>query len=72
MQVRTQVAEPVVRYISVNGRTAPARIVELNAETDGRVTTIEAERGQRLRQGQMILGLDPTLPLEPYDVGRVF
>ena len=58
VQVRTQVAEPIVRYISVNGRTAPARIVALNAETDGRVTTIEAERGERLKQGEMILRLD--------------
>ncbi len=37
VRVRTQSAEAVMRTIIVNGRTAPARVVELSAETDGRI-----------------------------------
>ena len=37
VQIRAQQAEPVTRTISVYGRTAPARTVEIKAETSGRV-----------------------------------
>jgi len=39
VRVRTQTAEEVVRTIIVNGKTAPARIVELSAEKGNRQTT---------------------------------
>lgn len=55
VRVRHQVAEEVTRNIVVNGRTAPARVVELNAETDGRVG---AERGDRFDAGDVIVQLD--------------
>lgn len=58
VQVRTQGAEPVMRIISVYGRTAPARVVEIKAETNGRVEAIEAARGQFLAAGKPILRLD--------------
>lgn len=58
VRVREQVAEQVTRTITVNGKTAPARIVELNAETDGRVVTIGGERGERLNKGDVIVRLD--------------
>jgi multidrug efflux system membrane fusion protein len=58
VQVRIQVAQPVTRFIGVYGRTAPARSVELNAETEGRVHAIAAQRGQRVRKGDVILRLD--------------
>ena len=38
VRVRTQSAEEVMRTIVVNGKTAPARITHLAAETDGRGT----------------------------------
>ena len=41
-----------------NGRTAPARVVELNAETDGRVIGVDAERGDRFDAGDVIVRLD--------------
>jgi multidrug efflux system membrane fusion protein len=56
--VRRQAAEEVTRIVSVNGRTAPARTVELNAETDGRVESIGVERGQRVDKGRVIVTLD--------------
>lgn len=58
VRVRQQVAEEVVRTISVNGRTAPARTVELNAETDGRVVALGVERGDRVDAGGVIVRLD--------------
>ena len=58
VRVRTQSAEEVMRTIVVNGKTAPARIVNLAAETDGRIEYIGAERGARLGRGDLIVRLD--------------
>jgi len=58
VRVRTQSAEEVQRTIVVNGKTAPARIVELSAETDGRVVFIGAERGRNISRGELIVRLD--------------
>jgi len=58
VRVRHQTAEEITRNITVNGRTAPARIVELNAETDGRVISVDAERGNRFDRGDVIVQLD--------------
>ena len=58
VRVRSQAAEEVTRTITVNGKTAPARIVEINAETDGRVVSVGAERGERLDRGEVIVRLD--------------
>ena len=58
VRVRHQIAEEVTRNITVNGRTAPARVVELNAETDGRVVSVGAARGDRFDAGDIIVQLD--------------
>jgi len=58
VRVRTQTAEEIVRTIVVNGKTAPARIVRLSAETDGRVEFIGAERGANVAHGGTIVKLD--------------
>ena len=58
VRVRQQSAEIVQRTISVNGKTAPARIVSLTAETDGRVIATGAERGANVEQGEIIVRLD--------------
>jgi multidrug efflux system membrane fusion protein len=58
VQVRTQLAESVVRYINVYGQTEPARTIELSAETEGRVEKIGIARGQRVKKGDVILRLD--------------
>lgn len=58
VRVRTQSAEAVMRTILVNGKTAPSRIVQLAAETDGRVEFIGAERGASLEKGDVIVRLD--------------
>ena len=58
VRVRRQTAEEVTRIITVNGRTAPARVVDINAETDGRVVSVGRERGDRLDRGDVIVNLD--------------
>lgn len=58
VRVRTLAAEDVTRTIAVNGKTAPARIAALSAETDGRVTSIGAERGANVDRGTVIVRLD--------------
>ncbi len=58
VRVRTQSAEEVIRTIVVNGKTAPARVVEIAAETDGRIEAIGAERGASMAAGELIVRLD--------------
>ena len=58
VRVRTQIAEEITRTIVVNGKTAPARVVELSAETDGRITRIGAKRGANVARGTVIVYLD--------------
>ena len=58
VQVKNQVAEEIIRYISVYGQTAPARTITISAETEGRVEHIGAGRGTQLRKGDVILRLD--------------
>ena len=58
VRVRTQTAEEVMRTIVVNGKTAPARIAQLSAETDGRIELIGAERGANLERGNLIVRMD--------------
>jgi len=58
VQVSVQTAKPITRYVSVYGRSAPARSVEIKSETEGRVQSIDADRGARVSKGQRILQLD--------------
>jgi len=58
VRVRTQSAEEVMRTIVINGKTAPARIAQLSAETDGRIEYIGAERGASLERGNLIVRMD--------------
>jgi len=58
VRVRTQSAEQILRTIIVNGKTAPARVVQLSAETDGRVVATGADRGANVNRGGMIVRLD--------------
>ncbi len=58
VRVRSQVAEEVIRTVKVNGSTAPARTVQISAETDGRVVEIGVDRGERVSAGGIIVRLD--------------
>lgn len=58
VRVRTQSAEEIMRTIVVNGETAPARIVDIAAETDGRVEYVGASRGSSVDRNTVIVRLD--------------
>jgi multidrug efflux system membrane fusion protein len=58
VQFQAQVAQPVTRNLSVYGRTAPVRQVELKAETSGRVSELGVRRGTLARSGDLLLKLD--------------
>jgi multidrug efflux system membrane fusion protein len=58
VRVRRQIAQEVTRNIIVNGRTAPARVVDLDAETDGRIVSVGVARGDRFDAGDVIVRLD--------------
>jgi multidrug efflux system membrane fusion protein len=58
VRVRTQSAEEILRTIIVNGQTAPARIVDMAAETDGRVEFIGVSRGASVDRSAVIVRLD--------------
>ena len=50
VQVQLRHAEPITRQINVYGQTAPARTIEINAATEGRVDAVEARRGDRVAE----------------------
>ena len=52
VRVREVVAAPVSREVVINGKTAPARAVELRAETTGRVIELGARRGAAVARGR--------------------
>lgn len=58
VQFQAQVAQPVTRNLSIYGRTAPVRQVELKAETSGRVSELGVRRGALARSGSLLLKLD--------------
>ena len=67
VRVREQSAEIVLRTITVNGKTAPARVVELSAETDGRIEATVADRQAKTTvdvddvRGDMTVAFRPSI-----------
>ncbi|HET6522211.1 MAG TPA: efflux RND transporter periplasmic adaptor subunit [Geminicoccaceae bacterium] len=59
VRVRELTAEPVARQIVVNGRTAPARAVEVRAEAYGRVIEVGPAKGAAVEAGEVLVRLDP-------------
>ncbi len=58
VQVQIQRAEPIMRYINVYGRSAPARTIDIKSETNGRVVAIGVQRGRLVTKGETIARLD--------------
>ena len=50
-------AEPMVSHLTITGRTAAARTVEVKSETKGTVAAILVERGRRVSKGETIIKL---------------
>jgi multidrug efflux system membrane fusion protein len=58
-QVRAErlTAQPMVNHLTITGRTAAARTVEVKAETRGTVAAVLVERGRRVAKGEIIVKL---------------
>lgn len=59
VRVRTLQAGEIEQYVTVSGRTKPARAVTLRAEVEGRVFEVGVERGERVAEEEVIVRLDP-------------
>ncbi|MEQ8248407.1 MAG: efflux RND transporter periplasmic adaptor subunit [Alphaproteobacteria bacterium] len=57
VEINTFVAEPRMRRIELRGRTEASRWVDIRAETSARVTAINAQKGARVRDGDVIAEL---------------
>ena len=57
VRVSDQIAKNITRNLTINGRTAPSRIVTIKAETDGRVMKIGAKRGEKISAGSLLVQL---------------
>jgi multidrug efflux system membrane fusion protein len=56
--VRNSSAQSISRVVSVSARTEPNRIVEIRGEVEGRVVSVDAERGAFVREGATLARLD--------------
>jgi membrane fusion protein, multidrug efflux system len=57
VRVRKIVAQERISELVLFGRTEAARTVDLRAETMGRVTVVETQKGNRVKKGDVILRL---------------
>ena len=60
VRVRTSAARPFQSDVTLQGRTAASRMVELRAEVSGRVEAILVQEGQPVTEGQPILKIAVT------------
>ena len=56
--IRTRDLEAVV---SASGKIQPKRLVNISAETPGRVVDLAVNEGDRIKKGQFLLQIDPNL-----------
>ncbi len=45
--------------VSASGKIQPKRFVNISADTSGRVTDLAVHEGERVKQGQFLLQIDP-------------
>jgi multidrug efflux system membrane fusion protein len=57
VRVATMTSELRTRHVTLRGRTASKRVVEVKAEIAGKVISRPVERGQRVSQGQLLCEL---------------
>lgn len=58
VRARHQLAKPVQRFVTVYGRSEPARTVTLKAETVGKIVSINADKGRYLEAGTELVTID--------------
>lgn len=58
VQTEWKLAEPMVRYITLNGRTAAKRSITVKSETSGKILTMPFEKGATVVRGDLIARID--------------
>jgi len=59
VQVETIELRDLVATVSASGKIQPKRLVNISADTMGRVTELAVEEGQGVKVGQFLLAIDP-------------
>ncbi|HEX5475786.1 MAG TPA: efflux RND transporter periplasmic adaptor subunit [Vicinamibacterales bacterium] len=56
--------------VSASGKIQPQRSVNISADTQGRVTNLAVDEGDRVKKGQFLMQIDPRLLKSAVDQGR--
>jgi HlyD family secretion protein len=59
VQAETIELRDLVAIVSASGKIQPKRLVNISADTMGRVTQLAVDEGQRVKEGQFLLAIDP-------------
>lgn len=59
VQVQRFIGKDTQPELTINGQTSANRIINITSETDGKVIKIHAREGDLVKQGQLIVELDP-------------
>lgn len=59
VKVETIKLRDLVAIVSASGKIQPKRLVNISADTMGRVTELAVEEGQSVKVGQFLLAIDP-------------
>src|SRR3954467_12546972 len=57
--VETLKARDLEAIVSASGKIQPKRLVNISADTPGRVVNLAVNEGDRIRKGQFLLQIDP-------------
>ena len=58
VEVETRTSQPVEQEVVFSGRSIPARVVDLRAETAGAIVEIGGTRGDRVKKGESIVQIN--------------
>src|SRR3954463_8787643 len=67
--VETLKARDLEAIVSASGKIQPKRLVNISADTPGRVVVLAVNEGERIRKGQFLLQIDPQLLRTRVDSG---
>ena len=69
VNVETVQKRDLQAIVSASGKIQPQRLVNISADTMGRVTDLKVEEGQRVKKGDFLLQIDPRNLTTAYNQG---
>jgi HlyD family secretion protein len=69
VNVETVQKRDLQAIVSASGKIQPQRLVNISADTMGRVTDLKVEEGQRVQKGEFLLQIDPRNLTTAYNQG---